>query len=192
MVSSQGVARAQFVDIRQGRARDVAVAVPDSVFNVGGINTRRVEPRNTPTVINSVFTVEQFWDGRGKFWFNGVNEHGLLDEQARVLVRQGPGASAPVAQVKVEIPMASLASQAMAPPVNDFEMSATGRTWPKIGKKLLSLQPLGKQVVHPEDSVLGAKSLDDGSLNRPRPEDHLPGHDPESLQGPVLEFHQTV
>ena len=73
-------------------ARDEIVAVPDPVFNVDGINTRRVEPRNAPTVINAIFTVEQFWDGRGKFWFNGVNEHGLLDENARILVRQEAGA----------------------------------------------------------------------------------------------------
>jgi cytochrome c peroxidase len=166
VVSSQGVTRARFVDIRPGRAADRMVVVPDPVFNVGGINTRRVEPRNAPTVINAVFNVEQFWDGRGKFWFNGVNQHGLLDEGARVLVRQGAGLGAPVAPVKVEIDMASLASQALAPPVNEFEMSAAGRTWPKIGKKLLSLRPLGKQVVHPEDSVLGPKSRDDGSLTR--------------------------
>jgi cytochrome c peroxidase len=167
VVSSQGVTRARFVDIQPGRAADRVVVVPDPVFNVDGVNTRRVEPRNAPTVINSVFTVEQFWDGRGKFWFNGVNEHGLLDEDARILVRQGPGRDAPVAPVKAEIDMASLASQALGPPVNEFEMSAAGRTWPKIGKKLLSLRPLGQQLVHPEDSVLGPKSRDDGSLTRP-------------------------
>jgi cytochrome c peroxidase len=166
-VASQGVSRTRFVDVVPGRARDETVVVPDPVFNVGGLNTRRVEPRNAPTVINSVFTVEQFWDGRGKFYFNGINEHGLLDDDARILVRQGPGRNAPVRLVKAEIDMASLASQALAPPVNGFEMSAEGRTWPKIGKKLLSLRPLGKQVVHPEDGVLGVQSRDDGTLTRP-------------------------
>jgi mono/diheme cytochrome c family protein len=34
-------------------------------------------------------------------------------------------------------------------------MSFAGRSWPKIGKKMLTLTPLGKQRVHPNDSVLG-------------------------------------
>jgi hypothetical protein len=36
-----------------------------------------------------------------------------------------------------------------------MEMSYRGRTWPKIGKKMLSLKPLAKQAVHPGDSVFG-------------------------------------
>jgi hypothetical protein len=34
-------------------------------------------------------------------------------------------------------------------------MSCNGRTWPHIGKKMLSLRPLAKQKVHLADSVLG-------------------------------------
>src|SRR5882724_8450091 len=34
-------------------------------------------------------------------------------------------------------------------------MSYDGRTWPKLGKKMLSLSPLAKQQVAPDDSVLG-------------------------------------
>lgn len=166
VVSSQGVAHTRFIDVRPGEAEDRVAVVADPVFNVDGINTRRVEPRNAPTIVNAVFTVEQFWDGRGKFWFNGVNEHGLLDENARILVRQSGGRGAAVRQVKAEIDMASLASQALAPPVNGFEMSADGRIWPKIGKKMLSLRPLAKQIVHPEDSMLGALSRADGSPSR--------------------------
>jgi cytochrome c peroxidase len=147
VMSSQGVHRTVFVDIVPGRAEEAVTVPPDPVFNVGGINTRRVEPRNTMNMINAVFNVEQFWDGRGKFYFNGVNTHGLLDEHARILEKQGAALDADVAQVKVEIDMASLASQAVGPPINAFEMSAEGRSFPKLGKKLLSLIPLGKRVV---------------------------------------------
>src|SRR5688572_24563943 len=56
---------------------------PDD-FSVGGINTRRVEPRNTPSVINAVFNDRQFWDGRADNVFNGVNHLGERDPNARV------------------------------------------------------------------------------------------------------------
>src|SRR6478672_11852978 len=45
-------------------------------FLVGPANTRRVEPRNTPTTINAVFNHRQFWDGRAENIFNGVNHLG--------------------------------------------------------------------------------------------------------------------
>ena len=57
--------------------------------------------------------------------------------------------------MKVRIENASLASQAVGPPNNNLEMSYDGRTWPKLGKKMLSLSPLAKQRVAPDDSVLG-------------------------------------
>jgi hypothetical protein len=38
------------------------------------------------------------------------------------------------------------------------EMSYDGRTWKKLGKKMLSLQPLAKQLVATDDSVLGPMS----------------------------------
>jgi hypothetical protein len=65
---------------------------------------------------------------------------------------------------------ASLASLACGPPVNPNEMSAGGRTLPKLGKKMLSLQPLGKQLVAPDDSVLGSLSrLGDRLANQVQP-----------------------
>src|SRR5438132_1497970 len=60
-------------------------ASPDPVFNVGGINVRGVEPRNTPTMINAVFNHRNFWDGRARFEFNGRNPIGKLDPTAKVL-----------------------------------------------------------------------------------------------------------
>jgi hypothetical protein len=40
-------------------------------------------------------------------------------------------------------------------------MSYEGRTWPQLGKKLLSLRPLGRQRVAIDDSVLGAMARQD-------------------------------
>jgi cytochrome c peroxidase len=63
-------------------------------------------------------------------------------------------------KLRVRIPFSSLASQSVGPPGNPFEMSFAGRNFADIGKKLLNpnLVPLGKQNVHPTDSVLGALS----------------------------------
>jgi hypothetical protein len=50
---------------------------------------------------------------------------------------------------------ASVASQALSPPNSSVEMAWNGRTFPELGRKLLSLKPLGLQIVHQQDSVLG-------------------------------------
>ncbi len=54
VVSSQGVVLMNFVDIVPGNPVDSCDPVVDPVFRVDGSNIRRVEPRNTPTVINAV------------------------------------------------------------------------------------------------------------------------------------------
>lgn len=151
VTSSQGVFNANFVNIVPGQPGDVGTPFPDTVFNVGGINTRRVEPRNTPTMINAVFNFANFWDGRAHNSFNGVSVIGPLDDTATVSVNQGG------VQVdkKIRIPNSSLASQAVGPPQSDLEMSFFNRPFPEIGAKLLSLRPLGLQKVDPNDSVLG-------------------------------------
>src|SRR5262249_2993718 len=58
-------------------------------------------------------------------------------------------------QIDIHIKDASLASQAVGPPLSDVEMSAKNRTFTDIGHKLLGLKPLGLQKVDPTDSVLG-------------------------------------
>lgn len=152
-MSSQGVRHFDFVDIieRRGTTLEKGISIFDPVFNVERKNVRRVEPRHSPTVINAVFNFTSFWDGRARNIFNGVNAFGELDEHAKVFIQGRAGLEA----VQVRIPDASLASQAVMPPVSDFEMSFRGRTFPKIGKKLLALKPLGLQRVHRKDSVLG-------------------------------------
>ena len=167
VASSQGVRLTQFVDIKLGSAVDIGTPLIDPIWNLNlrgnRVNVRRVEPRNTPTVINAAFNFANFWDGRANNIFNGVNPFGPADANARVFVDNGAG----LTPATVRLENASLASQAVGPPTSDFEMSFRGRTWPKIGKKMLSLPPLAKQAVHPRDSVLEsplAKSTDIGGV----------------------------
>ncbi|WP_414690179.1 cytochrome-c peroxidase [Nostoc sp.] len=224
--SSQGVFNAKFVDVKPGSAEDEVKNELDPVFNVRGTNVRRVQPRNTPTVINAAFNFRNFWDGRAENIFNGVNPFGLRDPNASVVKAEKPNQ---LKFVKIRLNNSSLASQALGPPLSSFELSADGRTFQEIGdkfgridnkkslsklpvdnldnladnlvgpllnsvdeltgnlaqignstsistlvqnvlsirgtklprvlgQKLSRLRPLGKQVVHPQDSVLGADS----------------------------------
>jgi len=167
VVSSQGVHHAIFgQDGRPGPD-------PDG-FSVGQdrqkANVRRVEPRNTPTMINAVFNHRNFWDLRAQNLFNGVNPFGNRDANAFLYRADDP--SNPQ-KTTVSLDNSSLASQAVGPPTNRFEMSADGRIFPEVGEsvmrelrrqhrnragRLRSLRPLGKQLVHRDDSVLGPYS----------------------------------
>jgi cytochrome c peroxidase len=154
VTSSQGVFRRDFpITPPTTDANCQRVADPEG-FTVGGINTRRVEPRNAPTVINAVFNYRNFWDGRAQFYFNGVNPFGARDPNARVWATNPQGK---LQQISVLIPFSSLASQAVGPPGSKFEMSCDGRAFREIGQKLVnpSVVPLGLQTVSPQDSVLG-------------------------------------
>jgi cytochrome c peroxidase len=154
VVGSQGVHFTQFTGIVIGSAIDSGTTITDPVFNAGGVNTRRVTARNTPSNINAVFNFHNFWDGRAHFIFNGENPFGPLDTNAGVWFNVNNN----LVKQAVAIEAASLASQATGPPLDDIEMSYKGRTFPELGRKMLSLTPLGKQLVHPEDSVLGPLS----------------------------------
>ncbi|HEY9796713.1 MAG TPA: cytochrome c peroxidase, partial [Leptolyngbyaceae cyanobacterium] len=180
ITSSQGVFNSKFVDVVPGSAEDTVTYETDQDgFKVGNTNVRRVEPRNTPTVIDAIFNFRNFWDGRAQNEFNGVNSFGLRDPNAKLYKANNP---AQLEEVKVSLNNSSFASLAVGPPLSSFEMSADGRTFEEIGdkfgpgdrkvhsaakgkklprklaKKILPLRPLGKQIVHPEDSVLGTDS----------------------------------
>jgi cytochrome c peroxidase len=161
VISSMGVRRTQFNGVTPGSAVDQGTPLGD-VFNLAtpgqlDVNSRvrRVEPRNAPTTINAVFNFDNFWDGRASFIFNGVNPFGFRDRASTL--KQNVGGV--LTDVFIRVTNSSLASQSVGPPGSDFEMSWAGRTFPDIGKKMLSLKPLGKQLVHPQDSVLGPLSL---------------------------------
>jgi len=166
IVSSEGVYHAAFVDITTdacpadagpiGNICDRGTPQGDSIFGTA----RRVEPRNTPSVINAVFNFRNFWDGRARNEFNGVNPIGDLDPYARVLMASGSNFLQKVRlSGSLRLDDASLASQATGPTLSDMEMSFGGRTFPKLGKKLLGLpMALPGQMVAPDDSVLGPYS----------------------------------
>jgi cytochrome c peroxidase len=159
VVSSQGVFRATYGGIDPAAMGDLGTPLSDQVFQVGGINTRRVEARNTPTMINAVFNFMNFWDGRANMFFNGVNPSGPFDPNSGIYVRTG----ATLTKQIIRLPLASLASQAVGPPLSDLEMSFSGRTFPEVGRKLIPRVPLAVQLVHTQDSVLG--TLSRGTLN---------------------------
>ncbi|MBK8816123.1 MAG: cytochrome C peroxidase [Methylococcaceae bacterium] len=156
VVSSQGVFAADFIRAYQGKSVDqVAYKRDDSGFLLGNKNLRRVEPRNTPSVINAVFNYRNFMDGRAQNEFNGVNNWGSRDSNAKVFKAIS---ATQIEPVHISLNNSSLASQAVAPPLSDFEMSASGRMYPDLGRKLLSMRPLALQQVHHSDSVLGSVS----------------------------------
>ena len=158
VVGSQGVYHYTFNDDIPGQGAEDETSMPDSIFSISGsngaINTRRVTPRNAPSVINAVFNYRNFWDGRAQNTFNGVNPFGTGDPNAFLLQVD---ASAPngISHAQLRLTNSALASQAVGPPGADVEMSATGRPFIKIGKKMLSLTPLANQDVAMDDSVLG-------------------------------------
>ncbi|MEW6493025.1 MAG: cytochrome c peroxidase [Cyanobacteriota bacterium] len=177
IVSSQGVFNSEFKDVVPGSDKDIVEYKPDQDgFRVGNTNVRRVEPRNTPTVINAVYNFRQFWDGRAQNVFNGVNPFGTRDPNAIVYRAKNP---AKLEEFKVNLKNSSLASQGVGPPLSSFEMSADGRAFQeigdklgptdkkdktaakgkklprKMGKRILPLRVLGKQNVASDDSVLG-------------------------------------
>lgn len=177
VASSQGVLRSTFLGTMAAKFDDKCEPADDPVFramvdpifrSIHGDQVRRVEPRNTPTVLNASLTsFFAFWDGRANPFFNGQNVFGVQDPSAKILVAENGS----IEQERIDIPFSAMASQALGPPLSDFEMSCgvpeegNARTWPEIGKKLLrakvdrpALVPLGKQHVSPYDSVLGGLS----------------------------------
>jgi cytochrome c peroxidase len=148
---SAGVPRRIFVEVTPGSALDDGFDAGDAVFSVDGVNVRRVTKRNTPTVINAVFNVRNFWDGRARDIFTGFTPFGESDRRQNAL-RWIEGRLVPE---RVRLERSSLASQAVGPANDSVEMSYEGRSWPALGRKMLSLRPLARQRVAPDDSVLG-------------------------------------
>ena len=155
VAASAGVFNSRFLSVTPGAVADNFALAGDPVFTKDGLQTRRDEPRNAPTVINSIFNFRNFWDGRAQYLFNGVTPFGGLDPTARVYKNTGVLTSS-VNPVQVRINNASIASLATGPALSDFEMSAAGRTWPHIGKRLLAARPLQRQQVSSTDSVLAS------------------------------------
>jgi len=160
IIGSQGVRKMNFAGFSKSGA-ELTSSVADPVFSVSGVNVRQVTGKSAPSTINAVFNHRQFWNGRAQPEFNGINPFGNRDSSAHVWVLGSTGA--PV-QIDIHIPNASPASQAVGPALSAVEMSASGRTFPDLGHKLLLVKPLGLQKVDPTDSVLG--SLADTSTGK--------------------------
>src|SRR5258708_3317768 len=166
IAGSAGLFRRMFVDIVPGSAADNGFDSADlPAFSLGGVNVRQVGVRNTPTVINAVFNFRNFWDGRASNIFSGMTPFGDSDLAMNAVV----ASNGQLAPEQVRIDNSSLASQAVGPPNNNLEMSYDGRTWPKLGKKMLSVSPLSKQRVAADDSVLGPLANQPGRGPGPHP-----------------------
>lgn len=162
IVGSQGVYQNNFNDVILGQGLEDETPVPSIAFSIlasdgNTYNVRRSTPRNAPSVVNAVFNYRNFWDGRAQSGFNGVNPFGAGDPNAFLLQADSSAANG-FSQIKILLSHSSLASQAVGPPGSDVEMSATGRPFVKMGKKMLSVSPLAQQLVAADDSVLGALS----------------------------------
>ena len=165
-VSSQGVRagdhggvganRVDFATLKTTDPDGFNVVFPPATAASGIPNTvLRVEPRNSPTVIGAVFNLRNFDDGRGDAFFNGVNPLGFRDPKAKVKAYTIANGLVPE---RLNIPLSSLASQAVGPIGNDFEMAFSNRKTQELGKKLTmpGFVPLRGQTVSDQDSVLGS------------------------------------
>jgi cytochrome c peroxidase len=157
VVASSGTFSGEFnTASRFVEAADDCNRSADLVFHVNNTGTRRVEPRNAPTVINAIFNHRNFWDGRANNVFNGSSNWGDRDPDAGVWVKTGRRT---VVKQRLNLINSSLASLAVAPPQSDSEMACRNRNLADLGRKLLSRQPLQYQKVHDEDSVFGPMNL---------------------------------
>ena len=150
VAGSMGVVAGAFAGVAAGNAVDLSTAVAvQSQFAWNGVHVRQVTGRNTPSVINAVYNVRNFWDGRASSVFTGATPFGDSDRGLHaVVLRKGV-----LTREAVRMENASLASQAVGPALNAVEMSWAGRSWPELGRKLLSLTPLARQKVASTDSV---------------------------------------
>ncbi|MBR9856523.1 MAG: hypothetical protein GYB38_02325 [Gammaproteobacteria bacterium] len=171
VASSQGQRAGTFTALSGGRVdsgtldtddngQGFTVGFPSNALNIPD-TARRVEPRNAPTVINAVYNLRNFWDGRADTFFNGVSPLGFRDPGAQVPTYTGGNDFTPET---LRIPFSALASQAVGPPLSNFEMSFANRNFAHIGKKLGgSTIPLNGQKVACDDDLLSSWAICGGT-----------------------------
>jgi cytochrome c peroxidase len=142
---------------------ELTTSVPDPVFSypyptdgTRRINTRKVTGRNTPSAVNAVFNFRNFWDGRAQNVCNGNNPFGARDKSTQLLVADAVGEK--LGPAHVNMVNSALCSQSLGPILSSVEMSADGRDFHQVGKKMLARKPLSQQLVDPTDGVLGLVS----------------------------------
>jgi cytochrome c peroxidase len=109
-----------------------------------------------------VFNHRNFWDGRASNVFNGSSAWGDRDPDAGVWIDTPAG----LVKQRLHLVNSALAAQAVAPPLNEVEMSCQGRRFADLARKLMWRRPLERQVVHPDDSVLGAYAFSTATVPR--------------------------
>ena len=134
---------------------DPVFSYPDPSNATKSINVRRTTGRNTPSVVDAVFNFRNFWDGRAQNDCNGANPFGGRDGGAHLVVMKDDGT---LSSSLMSMKNSALCSQSLGPILSSTEMSAAGRDFKQVGKKLLHRNPLAKQMVDPTDSVLGVLS----------------------------------
>ena len=157
VVGSQGVFQRNLVSIdAAGKAKCKGET---GQFNVGGLSVRQATGRNAPSVINAIFNYRNFWDGRANNRFNGINPFGdrrpFNASSVDNILIYDTKKSGRLKPIRVQMDNASLASQAVGPALSSGEMTCAGMQFRMLGKKLLPLTPLKKQIVDKYDSVLG-------------------------------------
>ena len=125
---------------------------------------RQTTGRHSPSVINSIFYVRNFWDGRANEVFNGRSQWGARDAETSTYWND---AGDKLGLRRIWLTNASLASQAVGPVLSSVEMSHAGRSWPQVGRRLLDAVPMVQQRVNPTDSVLGPLTLGVNQQARP-------------------------
>jgi cytochrome c peroxidase len=154
--------QAQGLQITTRNSVETDSSVPDPVFSYPDpddatkrVNTRRTTGRNTPSAVDAVFNFRNFWDGRAQNVCNGANPFGNRDSSAHLLVQEPDGT---LGAALINMQNSALCSQSLGPILSSTEMSADGRNFHDVGRKLLARKPLARQLVDPTDSVLGAFS----------------------------------
>ena len=162
VVGSQGVLKRVYRELvsESGRLVELCEDTPDPVFHDAQGNVRQVTGRNSPSAINAVLNVRNFWDGRANAMFNGVNGSGPLDPNARVWRHSSE--TNVLEPVSVLLEMGSLASQAVGPVLSSVEMSCSGKVMSTLAHRLLDRRALDSQRVSHSDSVLGKFAMPDG------------------------------
>jgi cytochrome c peroxidase len=160
LVSSAGIRKGEFEGLGNQRSNR-GVLLADGVFhfdftgNAPGIpdTVRQVPPRNTPSALNAVYNMRNFWDGRADTFFNGVNPLGVRDPNARIKTY----VAGALLDEKVRVPFSSLASQAVGPLGSTVEVIFDGRNLVALGRLLTrpTAVPLSGQRISPTESLLG-------------------------------------
>jgi len=89
VVGSAGIVKRTFVSVSDGSAFELGSDGDLGLFALGGVKVRQVTSRNAPSVINAVFNLRNFWDGRANDIFNAVTPFGGADARATVLAVSG-------------------------------------------------------------------------------------------------------